>query len=393
MNQGYLESLRQLLVDKGWRLRFPAPLEQEFREDYAARYDNHMNASMLLGMMAIVFSGAFDIIWMPAHYQPLWMARLIVAMPMLFLLLLARLPFFHVIQQPVIVVYSVIAAAGVMSFESLSVAPYSHYYASAIMLVVMFVFVLSRILFVWGLICAALMLIELLLFNLFYLQAPMGLLAAKLFLFLLSCVFCLVGAFLTERGLRRNYLQSRLLSLENRDLEESNLKLQYLSSVDGLTQVANRRSLDVSLTTEWQRAMRKGEPVAVLMIDVDHFRQYNDTYGHRSGDNCLREVARALKDFARRPGDMVARYGGEEFAVVQVAAGPMQALEIAENVCARIRELSIPHRLSSHGTISVSIGVASVVPVRDSRPEALVLRADQALYEAKRSGRNRVVLG
>ena len=147
-----------------------------------------------------------------------------------------------------------------------------------------------------------------------------------------ASINALLGTFLIERSLRQNYLQSRLLSMENRDLEESNLTLQYLSAIDGLTQIANRRSLDRSLAIEWQRARRKREPVGFIMADIDHFKMFNDTYGHQAGDECLRIVASLIKDHARRPGDLAARYGGEEFALVLINSTAEQAGIIAEQM-------------------------------------------------------------
>jgi diguanylate cyclase (GGDEF)-like protein len=247
--------------------------------------------------------------------------------------------------------------------------------------------------FNWGLASAFIMLLTLNVGFLAFSSASFMLLVINNFVVVSSAVFSLVGTFLIERSLRQNYLQSRLLAFQNTDLEESNLRLQYLTAIDGLTQIANRRSLDSNLATEWQRAMRKREPIGIVMIDVDHFKLFNDTYGHQAGDECLRGVAGALKDFARRPGDLAARYGGEEFVLVLTNATAQQAQLVAERVRDKIVELAIPHQRSSHGSVTASFGVASLVPgVQHSGPEALLLAADQALYRAKESGRNRVIV-
>jgi diguanylate cyclase (GGDEF)-like protein len=194
-------------------------------------------------------------------------------------------------------------------------------------------------------------------------------------------------------GLRQNYLQSRMLSIKNRDLEEFNLNLQYMVAVDGLTQIANRSTLDRTLTIEWQRARRKREPIGFIMIDIDHFKLFNDTYGHQAGDECLRVVAATLKDCAQRPGDLAARYGGEEFALVLSDTSLEQARIVAERGRQKIMEVAISYKKSAQAHVTASFGVASLAPgSRHSGPEALILAADRALYRAKRSGRNRVVV-
>jgi diguanylate cyclase (GGDEF)-like protein len=175
--------------------------------------------------------------------------------------------------------------------------------------------------------------------------------------------------------------------------------LQRLSAVDGLTGLANRRSFDAALAQEWARCWRSGDPMALLMCDVDHFKQYNDHYGHPAGDACLRSVAAVLGGFARRPGDVAARYGGEEFALLLPGCAAADALAIAERVIAALRALHLPHAQSATSPyVSLSIGVGALTPRRAEpiavgdrpSPDKLVRDADAALYAAKRGGRNRV---
>jgi len=169
-------------------------------------------------------------------------------------------------------------------------------------------------------------------------------------------------------------------------------RLERLSQADGLTGLANRRHFDEYLAAELRRAERAGHPLALAMIDVDRFKAFNDRYGHLAGDDCLRRVAAALAGRARRPGDLAARYGGEEFVVVLPDLGAERALEWAEAARLAVRDLAIAHEDSEAGAVTVSCGVASVLPGRDVRPEVLIERADAALYRAKREGRNRVAL-
>jgi len=177
------------------------------------------------------------------------------------------------------------------------------------------------------------------------------------------------------------------------ELHAANQELLRLSRLDGLTQIANRLYLDEYVAQEWSRARRDRCPLGVLMCDIDRFKQYNDTYGHLQGDECLRLVAKALTASVRRPADLVARYGGEEFAVIL----PNTNLEGLQTVTAQIQErvqrLAIPHATSDiHPQVTVSLGGAWMLPQTGDRLDALLEAADRALYAAKNQGRNCVVL-
>jgi diguanylate cyclase (GGDEF)-like protein len=167
------------------------------------------------------------------------------------------------------------------------------------------------------------------------------------------------------------------------ELEEANERLQRLSLLDGLTGIANRRRFDEALEVEWRRGLRSRRPIALLLIDIDHFKPYNDSHGHQAGDDCLRRVAGLLRDSLQRAGDLVARYGGEEFAVLLPDTDAGHATRTAEMLRARIAEAS---------PITISVGGTSTAPPPGGSAHALVAAADEALYEAKRSGRNRVVM-
>lgn len=172
-------------------------------------------------------------------------------------------------------------------------------------------------------------------------------------------------------------------------LQEANQRLQALSILDPLTGLANRRRFTETLQEEWQRAVRRREPVGLAMIDIDFFKKYNDRYGHPAGDRCLRGVGTALKNAVRET-DLVARYGGEEFSFVLPGTGNEHARRIAERGRAAVCALNEPHEDSTCGIVTVSIGVSSMMPSAATSPEQLVELADAALYKAKRDGRNRV---
>ncbi|MBM0743276.1 diguanylate cyclase [Phormidium sp. CLA17] len=176
-------------------------------------------------------------------------------------------------------------------------------------------------------------------------------------------------------------------------LQLANQELQRLAHLDGLTQVANRRGFDQSLAYEWCRLTREQHPLALILCDVDCFKQFNDTYGHQAGDECLRQIAGAIDLAAKRPGDLVARYGGEEFAVILPNTPTQGALKVANEIQCAIADLKIAHQGSLvNSFVTISIGVAVVTPLADVSSIHLVTAADRALYRAKASGRDRIVL-
>lgn len=181
-------------------------------------------------------------------------------------------------------------------------------------------------------------------------------------------------------------LQAFQQGLDQRD------QLHQISTMDGLTGIANRRHFDAFLDREWQRARRNGHALSVIFIDIDHFKEFNDHYGHLAGDDTLRAVAEALAGVVHRASDLVARYGGEEFVCVLPDTDLEGALKVAERIHRKIHELDIPHAYSTRsGRVTASLGVASSMPVHDDAScEELMAQADRQLYRAKRQGRDRV---
>ena len=175
-------------------------------------------------------------------------------------------------------------------------------------------------------------------------------------------------------------------------LEAVNLELQRLVTIDGLTQIANRRRFEEYFNQEWQRLKWEQRPLSLILCDVDFFKLYNDTYGHRVGDRCLQKIAKAIKDIIKCPADLVARYGGEEFAVILPNTDTEGATHVADKICHAVRTLAIPHQnsqVSPHVTISV--GFTTEIPQPDSDLEEMISAADGALYQAKAAGRDRFV--
>lgn len=174
-------------------------------------------------------------------------------------------------------------------------------------------------------------------------------------------------------------------------LQDAYLALETLASIDPLTGTANRRHLDEALEHEWRRASRTASYISLLLFDVDHFKFYNDLYGHLRGDDCLRQIAGAARQVFRRAGDTVARFGGEEFAIVLPDTDRLGAFDLAQKLRQAVANLRIEHPGSQHNVVTVSVGCATLVPDASANANSLIETADRALYEAKRSGRNCVI--
>ena len=171
-------------------------------------------------------------------------------------------------------------------------------------------------------------------------------------------------------------------------LQEANLKLENLARIDGLTQIPNRRYFDEFLDQEWRRVVREKQFLSIIMFDVDHFKLYNDFYGHQAGDKCLVKIAQTAQKIVKRPADLLARYGGEEFAVILPNTDKQGASIVAAEIQSAVKDLGIPHTEVEKQIITISLGVATQLPSIDQTVQELILEADRALYKAKEQGRD-----
>lgn len=175
-----------------------------------------------------------------------------------------------------------------------------------------------------------------------------------------------------------------------RVLREQAQRMHAMAHVDALTDIGNRRHFDATLEREWRHAMRQNQPLSLVLFDIDHFKQYNDSYGHQRGDACLKRVATVIEAVAQRPRDVVCRYGGEEIAMLLPDTPLAGALKLAQQVVDAVRGAAMPHVVSPGGVVTLSAGVASERPLPGMVADTLLLLADRALYQAKRLGRDRV---
>ncbi len=196
-----------------------------------------------------------------------------------------------------------------------------------------------------------------------------------------------VAMLLSEQAVADSHAQLSQACLE---LEVANATLQRLSDTDGLTGIGNRRAFDAVLAVEWARCAQERTSLALLLFDVDRFKAFNDIYGHPAGDSCLRLVGGLLAGAVRQRRDFAGRFGGEEFVVLLTDADALDGARIAERLCQEVADAHMPHQGSPFARITVSAGVAGLVPEADDSPDTLIARADKALYRAKQMGRNRV---
>ncbi len=218
---------------------------------------------------------------------------------------------------------------------------------------------------------------------------PMNFLPSMILSDLAIGIASMAYAVRVDRRERKVFLLVQQAEHRRAALAEQNTVLTELSQVDALTGLANRRAFDEALAARWTEALEKGEPLGLIMIDIDHFKRYNDHYGHQGGDDCLRRVAEAARAHMRR-GDLIARYGGEEFAVILPNAPPETVAAAAERIRAGVASMGLAHpALGPKSVVTISLGGASRIPWLPHGGEHLVEEADRNLYTAKRTGKNR----
>ncbi len=383
--------LRRLERSYPLRMSFSHEIEKRFQRNYSARYLFHIRIALVIGLLSILATGAIEIFLIDFHrifYS--WMLRGVSFAVLAVGWWYTNKPRDH--AQRVIFWGSLLLSWAALEFARINEAPYKHLYYSALLYVQIFAFALSRLQIKWAIPCSLLIFFV----GNYYIWVLDSLAIQDRFI-----IFCMLIAgsavsmtvcYLLERAVRISYLQRELLGLENEFLQQNNLRLRDELVVDSLTGVTNRRGFDSILVEEWDRAQRNQYLLALILFDVDFFKQYNDTYGHQAGDQCLTKIASVPKAMIRRAGDSVARYGGEEFTVILMGTSLDDARMFAEEMRERVIELAIPHdRSTISDVVTISCGVAAIIPSQLLNHDELIKLADSALYEAKRAGRNRVV--
>ncbi|CAH0352751.1 diguanylate cyclase [Aquabacterium sp. CECT 9606] len=387
------EQIDQLLTNGFPTLRFPTKLERRFQHDTAA--DRLRVIIITAALVTILFNGYLltDLLMIPDVFAEAVALRTGLFTPVsligLYVLIKTPHPFF---RETLVLLAAMLATCIVLYLSSISKDPLAGPYLVGLAVVVMFSHSVAQMRFWMALILDIFIAMGTVVALHFIPPAPIEVMIPSALVLISTMTFTLFGCYSLERDERQNWLlrirETNLLAA----LKTANERLDKISRSDLLTQVANRRHFDEFLTQVWERAEVDGSEVSLIMIDVDHFKAYNDHYGHPAGDECLRQVAGTLKRRLRRPGDLVARFGGEEFIAVLTGTTLPIALQAADRIKVAIERLRVPHVGSPTSSfVTVSVGVASMRPIdRGASQKTLLIQVDEALYRAKNSGRNRV---
>jgi diguanylate cyclase (GGDEF)-like protein len=370
---------RQLRAGFPW-LTFDPELEAVFRR---AHFDDnllHTRVNLCLAVViTIAFSAMDSIVLGPELNRVPSMIHMLVIIPTLLIGLASSFsPQRHRIYPPLAMIASTILGLGVSAIQILATLGGIPILFPCLMLTIIFIYFMGGLIFYHAVAANVIVMFVYLAVGT-ALQLPGHEFAYDALAMVAANLFGASVVYMHEKSSRVRFLEACLL--------------REMVARDGLTGIQNRRMFDQHIQRVWQQAVREEERVAVLLVDIDCFKDYNDRYGHQAGDECLRAVAVSLSQCARRPLDFVARYGGEEFAVVLYEASREYVAEVLTRIQRSIAELNIPHEASRVASrLTVSIGAAFILPSSNRTHEGLIQLADEALYSAKEQGRNRVVV-
>lgn len=360
-------------------LRFDAALEDEFRGAYRDQIQGQIRVNLWLALALIIaFSIMGHTVLRHGADFKLDLMRFGVFMPVVLagLVVVYSAAYRRVFPLMVQVLAPVFGASVVVS--ELLAAPLGISIFSAVVLAVIYIYFLVG-LFFYAAVRSALLVLAVYIAGAIALHLPATQAIYNSLVLLFTNIIGATVCYTLERANRTHYLEARLLT--------------EMASRDGLTGIHNRRALDDHINTVWEQAVRDQVPLALLLIDIDHFKAYNDYFGHQAGDECLKRVALKLTRCARRPLDFTGRYGGEEFAIVLFDARREYVEEVSRRIQSAMELGAFKHPLSPvNKTLTVSIGAACVVPGEQRSQFGFIQLADEALYEAKGRGRNRVVI-
>lgn len=369
---------RVLAEGYGW-LRFPEPLEEEFRSDYARSARRWVRLSLLV---ALVTTSGFAVIdhWvLHAESRVPDVVRFGLQLPVLVICLLATERRFYERWYPLAIQLSApLFGIGTVVMSSFALPEHTALVGGRVLLVAFFIYFMLGLRTLQALRCNLVVAAGLIT------AGTSGYMSADVATYLSFALFCAniigcAGAYALEHANRTSFLERQLLV--------------EIAALDGLTRLLNRQTFESRVREAWRRAAEQHMPVTVIMVDVDHFKLYNDHYGHQAGDECLRRVAAAVRAaVGARAGDFVARYGGEEIIAVLIDRSAQEAASIAQHIVENVLALQIPHACSPDAQkVSVSVGATTQYPRVTRSYDSIVRLADGALYAAKRQGRNRSV--
>jgi diguanylate cyclase (GGDEF)-like protein len=361
-------------------LVFSREIEKEFRESYCVLIKPRFRIALMAGFILIITFELMDHVFIP-HDWVIWttMVRFGIILPVLVLSGIATyMNRFQSAILPFVFASAFVAGMGIIAIFLINYHHSAYIRYESLILTTAIAYFVSGLLFRMNIACAASVMITYFAVSLITgVDIPL-IVSSGLFLLLMNMIG-VGGNYIIERAIRSNYLHRKIL--------------KNMAEHDGLTGIYNRHTFNESYGRLWRQAIRDRKAVAVIMIDVDHFKLFNDTHGHLAGDRCLILIAGALSRHERRPLDIVARYGGEEFVTVLYDTDEDHVRKTSDRIRASIEGLRIEHGSSDAGEhVTVSVGSAIIVPGTTIEPQELIRMADEALYRAKSLGRNRVVI-
>ena len=391
---GQVKGTSLLLPRRRFSQRFSAEDEKAYQVFLWSTLDRHFRHALIGGAAVYLFFSALDFCLYERQVGKVWLVRLTVALlTLLAVALTCRRVRDLAVHEVVQSAFCVLVMLTVELASLLAPAGLHDLYVMGLLLSWMFSFILMRVPLRYA---SWLMVAGLVLHNgvaVVHWQRSFWVLLIENMALITAAIMLGAASYFLEKGSRVAYSQMRELRRQKAYLEEANVRLADLSLHDALTGLDNRRSFEDRYDAEWRRAYRAQQPLGVMVIDVDAFKQYNDSCGHVAGDHCLKHVAAVIATAARRPGDIVARFGGEEFVVVWPNAAIEDLLVEARRLCEAVESLAIYHPRAAVGqSVTVSIGVACHVPSEEISARRLFECADTGLYRAKRMGRNQVEL-
>jgi diguanylate cyclase (GGDEF)-like protein len=368
----------QLSAGFPW-LNLAGELEAEFRRTHLEENLRHIRVNLCLGVvMSLAFTAVEAVVLTPALNRIPSLIHLLVIVPVLLIVFAVSFsPRRHRLYAPLALAAGTVLGLSMVAMLLVTASLGVTLLFPCLLIATIFIYFMGGLIFYHALAANAFV-------ALVYLVAGSAMQFRGEFGYDALClvavnIFCAAVAYTHEKTSRLRFLEAGLL--------------REMVARDGLTGIQNRRMFDQHIQRIWLQALRENMRVAVLLADIDCFKDYNDRYGHQAGDECLRAVAISLNQCARRPLDFVARYGGEEFAVVLYEASREYVAEVLTRIQRSIAELNIPHDASRVASrLTVSVGAALILPNSNRTPDGLVQLADEALYSAKEQGRNRVVV-
>jgi diguanylate cyclase (GGDEF)-like protein len=370
---------RQLQAGFPW-LTFDAPLELEFRRTHFDENLRHTRVNLCLGVIITIAFSAMEATVLGSELNRIpSMIHMLLIIPLLLIGLASSFSAQrHRIYTPFAMIASTLLGLSVAAIQIIATLGGISILFPCLMLTIVFIYFMGGLIFYHALAANMIVMLVYLAAGT-SLQLPSHEFAYDAMAMVAANLFGASIMYMHEKTSRIRFLEACLL--------------REMVARDGLTGIQNRRMFDQHILRVWQQAVRDQERVAVLLADIDCFKDYNDRYGHQAGDECLRAVAVSLNQCARRPLDFVARYGGEEFAVVLYEASREYVAEVLTRIQRSIAELNIPHEASRVATrLTLSVGAAFILPTSNRTPDGLIQLADEALYSAKEQGRNRVVV-